>query len=113
MIENDDETPEKETLVFLYKFVDGSCPKSHGFNAARTFLSERARASSPRKPSSIRAHFLGLANIPSSIVELAQTKASAFERWVTLKRVLLTLKKGADHSEEHDLLSIISQLKLN
>ena len=109
MIENEDETPGKETLVFLYKFVDGSCPKSHGFNAARAFFS----ALSERAPSSIRARFLGLANIPSSIVELAQAKASAFERWVTLKRILLTLKKGADHSEEHDLLSIISQLKLN
>ena len=111
MIENDDEAPGKETLVFLYKFVDGSCPKSHGFNAARTLFS--VRALSKRTPSSIRTHFLGLANIPSSIVELAQTKASAFERWVTLKRILLTLKKGADHAEEHDLLSIISQLKLN
>jgi DNA mismatch repair ATPase MutS len=36
MIENDEENPTKETLVFLYKFVEGSCPKSHGFNAART-----------------------------------------------------------------------------
>ena len=36
MIENDEDSPGKETLVFLYKFVQGSCPKSHGFNAART-----------------------------------------------------------------------------
>lgn len=35
MIENDEEIPSKQTLVFLYKFVEGSCPKSHGFNAAR------------------------------------------------------------------------------
>ena len=85
MIENDDENSGKETLVFLYKFVQGSCPKSHGFNAAR------------------------LANIPTAIVELAQTKALAFERWVTLKRILFSLKKADDH----DLPSIISQLKLN
>lgn len=85
MIENDDENPGKETLVFLYKFVQGSCPKSHGFNAAR------------------------LANIPTAIVELAQTKALAFERWVTLKRILLGLKKADDH----ELPTIISQLKLN
>ncbi|UJR30337.1 hypothetical protein I4U23_017874 [Adineta vaga] len=89
MIENDEETPSKQTLVFLYKFVEGSCPKSHGFNAAR------------------------LANIPESIVELAQTKALAFERWVTLKRTLFTLKKATDQSQSQDILQIISQLKLN
>ena len=85
MIENDEENPGKETLVFLYKFVQGSCPKSHGFNAAR------------------------LANIPAPIVELAQTKALAFERWVTLKRILLSLKRADDQ----DLPTVISQLKLN
>ncbi|CAF3104902.1 unnamed protein product [Rotaria sp. Silwood2] len=89
MIENDEETSTKETLVFLYKFVEGSCPKSHGFNAAR------------------------LANIPESIVELAQTKAAAFERWVTLKRILLTLKKVTDNSQQQDILQFLSQLKLN
>ena len=57
--------------------------------------------------------FEGLANIPESIVELAQTKASAFERWVTLKRILLTLKKVTDNTQEKDLLQILSQLKLN
>ncbi len=59
--------------------------------------------------------FEGLANIPESIVELAQTKASAFERWVTLKRILLTLKKVTDNSQEQqpDLLQFLSQLKLN
>ncbi|CAF1182110.1 unnamed protein product [Adineta steineri] len=89
MIEKDDETSTKETLVFLYKFVEGSCPKSHGFNAAR------------------------LANIPESIIELAQSKASAFERWVTLKRILFTLKKITDKSQEQDILQFLSQLKLN
>jgi DNA mismatch repair protein MSH6 len=86
MIENDEETPTKQTLVFLYKFIEGSCPKSHGFNAARMSI---------------------------EIVELAQTKALAFERWVTLKRILLTLKKVTDNSQGEDFLQIISQLKLN
>ncbi len=45
MIENDEENPTKETLVFLYKFVEGSCPKSHGFNAARTSSSIERRQS--------------------------------------------------------------------
>ena len=37
MVENDDETgdPSKETITFLYKFIEGACPKSYGFNAAR------------------------------------------------------------------------------
>ena len=37
MVENDDENgdPSKETITFLYKFVEGACPKSYGFNAAR------------------------------------------------------------------------------
>ncbi|CAF2100935.1 unnamed protein product, partial [Rotaria magnacalcarata] len=89
MIEKDEETLTKEILVFLYKFVEGSCPKSHGFNAARS------------------------ANISESIVELAQTKASAFERWVTLKRILLTMKKVTDSSQQHDILQFLSQLKLH
>ncbi|CAF0801545.1 unnamed protein product [Adineta ricciae] len=89
MIETDEDTPSRQTLVFLYKFVEGSCPKSHGFNAAR------------------------LANIPDSIVELAQTKALAFERWVTLKRILFNLKKVTDKSQSQDLLQFLSQLKLN
>ena len=25
---------ERETITFLYKFGEGACPKSHGFNAA-------------------------------------------------------------------------------
>ena len=37
MVENDDETgdPSSETITFLYKFVQGACPKSYGFNAAK------------------------------------------------------------------------------
>ena len=37
MVENEDESgdPSKETITFLYKFVQGACPKSYGFNAAK------------------------------------------------------------------------------
>lgn len=40
MVENEDVTEEgeecqQETITFLYKFVEGACPKSYGFNAAR------------------------------------------------------------------------------
>ena len=33
MVENENEHG-KETITFLYKFVNGACPKSYGFNAA-------------------------------------------------------------------------------
>ncbi|XP_053695896.1 probable DNA mismatch repair protein Msh6 [Sabethes cyaneus] len=36
MVENeDDEDPTQETVTFLYKYADGPCPKSYGFNAAK------------------------------------------------------------------------------
>ncbi|CAB3987275.1 DNA mismatch repair Msh6-like, partial [Paramuricea clavata] len=57
MVENEDETgdPSKETITFLYKFVEGACPKSYGFNAAR------------------------LANIPEEVIRMAIDKAREFE----------------------------------
>jgi hypothetical protein len=64
-------------------------------------------------PAHTRFLSLGLANISSSIVELAQNQAMAFERWVTLKRNLLILKKTMDRGHDNDLLQTISQLKLN
>lgn len=38
MVENEnegDENDSEETVTFLYKFAEGACPKSYGFNAAR------------------------------------------------------------------------------
>lgn len=37
MVENDTDTddPTQETVTFLYKYTDGACPKSYGFNAAK------------------------------------------------------------------------------
>lgn len=37
MVENDGDTddPTQETVTFLYKYSDGACPKSYGFNAAK------------------------------------------------------------------------------
>lgn len=34
MVEKDITCPELERITFLYKFIDGSCPKSYGFNVA-------------------------------------------------------------------------------
>lgn len=36
MVENENEDdPTQETVTFLYKYSDGPCPKSYGFNAAK------------------------------------------------------------------------------
>ncbi|CAN7998899.1 unnamed protein product, partial [Ixodes hexagonus] len=36
MVENENaDDPTQETIVFLYKFARGACPKSYGFNAAK------------------------------------------------------------------------------
>ena len=40
MVEKEDvgegeEGCEEETITFLYKFIEGACPKSYGFNVAK------------------------------------------------------------------------------
>eukprot|EP00088_Acartia_fossae_P070151 TRINITY_DN931_c0_g1_i2.p1 TRINITY_DN931_c0_g1~~TRINITY_DN931_c0_g1_i2.p1 ORF type:complete len:1250 (+),score=371.12 TRINITY_DN931_c0_g1_i2:534-3752(+) len=57
MVENEGhEDITQETITFLYKLVDGPCPKSHGFNAAK------------------------LAGLPDSIIRRGFAKAKEFER---------------------------------
>lgn len=42
MVENDEvDDPSEESIVFLYQFADGACPKSYGFHAARLAGLER------------------------------------------------------------------------
>ena len=58
MVESDDEEEgggAEESITFLYKFVEGACPKSYGFNAAR------------------------LAGIPNEVTQVARRKSSQFE----------------------------------
>ncbi|XP_062911704.1 DNA mismatch repair protein Msh6 [Mobula hypostoma] len=56
MVENECEDPSQETITFLYKFIEGACPKSYGFNAAR------------------------LADIPEEIIQKGHKKAEEFEK---------------------------------
>lgn len=35
MVESEEGEAGEENITFLYKFVEGACPKSYGFNAAR------------------------------------------------------------------------------
>lgn len=62
MVEND-EAEGEETITFLYKFVDGACPKSYGFNVAK------------------------LAGLPHSVVAVARKKASHLERTSEMSRL--------------------------
>lgn len=63
MVENECEDPSQETITFLYKFVDGACPKSYGFNAAR------------------------LADIPEEVIQKGHKKAKEFEKSVLSMKV--------------------------
>ncbi|XP_050687957.1 DNA mismatch repair protein Msh6-like isoform X2 [Eriocheir sinensis] len=62
MVEGEDSNdPSQETITFLYKFTEGSCPKSYGFNVAR------------------------LAGLPECVIRRARQKAKELER-ATLKK---------------------------
>ncbi|XP_069464515.1 DNA mismatch repair protein Msh6 isoform X2 [Ambystoma mexicanum] len=63
MVENECEDPSQETITFLYKFIDGACPKSYGFNAAR------------------------LADIPEDIIQKGHKKAREFENVTVSLRI--------------------------
>ncbi|XP_068796155.1 DNA mismatch repair protein Msh6 isoform X2 [Struthio camelus] len=63
MVENECEDPSQETITFLYKFIEGVCPKSYGFNAAR------------------------LAGIPEEVVQKGHRKAKEFEKMTISLRI--------------------------
>ncbi|NXB81440.1 MSH6 protein, partial [Donacobius atricapilla] len=63
MVENECEDPSQETITFLYKFIEGACPKSYGFNAAR------------------------LADIPEEVIQKGHRKAKEFEKATIALRI--------------------------
>ncbi|NWR49776.1 MSH6 protein, partial [Regulus satrapa] len=63
MVENESEDPSQETITFLYKFIEGACPKSYGFNAAR------------------------LAGIPEEVIQQGHRKAKEFEKTTISLRI--------------------------
>lgn len=73
----DDETNEieteqtQETITFLYKFVNGACPKSYGFNAAR------------------------LAGMPADIIKIGLRRAKEFEA-AAKRRILFKILFTSD-----------------
>lgn len=68
MVESDetnelDTEQTQETITFLYKFANGACPKSYGFNAAR------------------------LAGMPADIIKIGLRRSKEFE--IAAKRRIL------------------------
>lgn len=55
---------DNKSITFLYKFGQGACPKSHGFNAAR------------------------LADVPEEIITLGSIKSVEFENFTKKIQIL-------------------------
>jgi len=76
----DDETNEmdteqtQETITFLYKFANGACPKSYGFNAAR------------------------LAGMPADIIKIGLRRSKEFETAAKRQILFKTLFSSNDKS---------------
>ncbi|XP_001661901.2 probable DNA mismatch repair protein Msh6 [Aedes aegypti] len=85
MVENeDDEDPTQETVTFLYKYADGACPKSYGFNAAK------------------------LAGMPACIIKRAHELSKTVEA-DALKRRIFT--NSLLQEDPHDLKELLNKLK--
>ncbi|NXR65126.1 MSH6 protein, partial [Rhadina sibilatrix] len=92
MVENESEDPSQETITFLYKFIEGACPKSYGFNAAR------------------------LADIPEEVIQKGHRKAKDFEKTTISLRIFRYLCQVLDGATTSDadavrkLMAMINQL---
>ncbi|XP_036027239.1 DNA mismatch repair protein Msh6 [Onychomys torridus] len=91
MVENECEDPSQETITFLYKFIEGACPKSYGFNAAR------------------------LANLPEEVIQKGHRKAREFEKMNQSLRLfrevcMASERPTIDAGAIHRLLALIEEL---
>ncbi|NXR45693.1 MSH6 protein, partial [Hippolais icterina] len=91
MVENESEDPSQETITFLYKFIEGACPKSYGFNAAR------------------------LADIPEEVIQKGHRKAKEFEKITISLRIFRYLCQVVDGTTSDEdavrkLIVMINQL---
>ncbi|CAH6778077.1 DNA mismatch repair protein Msh6 [Phodopus roborovskii] len=91
MVENECEDPSQETITFLYKFIQGACPKSYGFNAAR------------------------LAHLPEEVIQKGHRKAREFEKMNQSLRLfrevcLASERPTIDVEAIHKLLALIKEL---
>ncbi|KAJ6635780.1 putative DNA mismatch repair protein Msh6 [Pseudolycoriella hygida] len=87
MVENEDnDDPTQETVTFLYKYSDGACPKSYGFNAAK------------------------LAGMPNSIIKRAHELSKKVEA-IALKRKLFSKLLSSSDTDVSEVQDILLKLK--
>ena len=76
MVEGEnEEDPSQETITFLYKFIEGACPKSYGFNAAR------------------------LAELPESVIQKGSKKAQELEKLNIQKNKFCKILQNLDNCD--------------
>ena len=86
MIENENQTdPTEESITFLYKLKEKSCPKSYGFNAAQ------------------------LAGLPKDVIRKAFKRSQQFERFNQIESVFR--KVIENNVNDNQIIEIIPHLK--
>lgn len=81
MVENENnDDPTQETVTFLYKYSDGACPKSYGFNAAK------------------------LAGMPNSVIKRAHELSKKVEATALQRKLFSKILTSTDISQVKDLL---------
>ncbi|CAI8005594.1 DNA mismatch repair protein Msh6 [Geodia barretti] len=78
---------QEDSVTFLYKFMEGACPKSYGFNAAK------------------------LAGLPPDVIRAARRKAREFEKSTERRRLFRKLVGLAPDFPLDQLLAIQTRLK--
>ncbi|XP_055855640.1 probable DNA mismatch repair protein Msh6 [Episyrphus balteatus] len=90
MVENEDtEDPTQETVVFLYKYTSGACPKSYGFNAAK------------------------LAGMSHSIIKRAYELSKKVEAIALKRKIASKVMAGADTSSIKNLIMQLNTCKVH
>ncbi|XP_055906922.1 probable DNA mismatch repair protein Msh6 [Eupeodes corollae] len=90
MVENEDtEDPTQETVVFLYKYTSGACPKSYGFNAAK------------------------LAGMSHSIIKRAFELSKKVEAIALRRKIASKVMAGADTSSIKNLIVQLNTCKVH
>jgi DNA mismatch repair protein MSH6 len=78
---------DEQSITFLYKFGEGACPKSHGFNAAR------------------------LADIPEEIIKVGSVKSVEFENFTKRIQFLKKMMHAKTKDEVGDLVNKFKALR--
>uniref|UniRef100_A0AAG5D554 DNA mismatch repair protein n=1 Tax=Anopheles atroparvus TaxID=41427 RepID=A0AAG5D554_ANOAO len=81
MVENEEsDDPTQETVTFLYRYTDGACPKSYGFNAAK------------------------LAGMPAPIIKRAYELSKTVEAEALKRKILMKLLMNQPQADIKDLI---------